>query len=71
MRIQDTGHSIPRGHRSSLSKEQSFEAGTPNLQYDEGGYWGGGGAGTGKMSKRDEEDQGRPSPRKWHTLGTW
>ena len=43
MRIQDTGHSIPRGHRSSLSKEQSFEAGTPNLQYDEGAYGGGGG----------------------------
>lgn len=69
MRIQDTGHSIPRGHRSSLSKEQSFEAGTPNLQYDGGAY--GGGAGTGKMSKRDEEDQGRLSPRKWHILGTW
>lgn len=32
---------------------------------------GGGATGTGKTSKRDEEDQRRLSPRKWHTLGTW
>jgi len=40
MWIKNTGHSIPKSHRSSLSKEQSFEAGTPNLQYDGGAYGG-------------------------------